>query len=313
MSATAETAPKPPSEESNWSLEEIFEDIECRFIINAPDEDYESTNRIMFDIEAAQWFYIDHVVPKYNLPFMTLKQFTQKIFQHCPALREHKNVNEILTSWGLYKRQVPVRGAIMLNTEMDKIILVKNIGGTTWSFPGGKVNRNESDVSCAVREVMEETNYDLTASISEQSYLEAIVGQKPYKYFLATGISENHDFRPLTKGEIDLIQWFPLNDIPPFTELQRSKKAEKYFFIVERFGAKIRRWVQQKKQLQQKRGKTRKPKASTKVLSYSSPDNLPENGISIDFGKQNTFESPFSGFQFNRELLMEPFGGFLCD
>ena len=61
-----------------------------------------------------------------------------------------------------YKQRVPVRGAIMLNQDMDQVVLVKGWKkGANWSFPRGKINKDENDLKCAVREVYEETGFDI--------------------------------------------------------------------------------------------------------------------------------------------------------
>lgn len=45
-------------------------------------------------------------------------------------------------------------GAIMLNHTMDKVLLVKGWGKSgRWMFPRGKINKDEEQLDCAVREV----------------------------------------------------------------------------------------------------------------------------------------------------------------
>ena len=48
-------------------------------------------------------------------------------------------------------------GAIILNPVLDKCLLVKGWSkNATWGFPKGKINKNESEIACAAREVHEE-------------------------------------------------------------------------------------------------------------------------------------------------------------
>ncbi len=53
----------------------------------------------------------------------------------------------------------------MLNEAMDEAVLVKGWKkSASWSFPRGKINKDEKDIDCAIREVYEETGYDIKAA-----------------------------------------------------------------------------------------------------------------------------------------------------
>lgn len=59
-----------------------------RFIVNLPDEELESIERICFSIEQAHWFYEDFVRPQAShLPSLSLRKFSELVFQSCPLLR----------------------------------------------------------------------------------------------------------------------------------------------------------------------------------------------------------------------------------
>ena len=45
----------------------------------------------------------------------------------------------------------------------------------SWGFPKGKVNEGEDPARCAVREVLEETGYDISSIISNREFLETTV------------------------------------------------------------------------------------------------------------------------------------------
>lgn len=55
-----------------------------------------------------------------------------------------------------------------MNETLDSVLLVMNYNQTVYSFPKGKVNKNESGVDCAKREVWEEVGYDISKKISEK-------------------------------------------------------------------------------------------------------------------------------------------------
>lgn len=53
-----------------------------------------------------------------------------------------------------YRFRIPVCGAIILNSNLDKCVLVKGWSSKSgWGFPKGKINQEEEYDCCAVREV----------------------------------------------------------------------------------------------------------------------------------------------------------------
>lgn len=58
-----------------------------------------------------------------------------------------------------------------MNETLDSVLLVMNYNQTVYSFPKGKVNKNESGVECAKREVWEEVGYDISKKISEKVFI----------------------------------------------------------------------------------------------------------------------------------------------
>jgi len=77
------------------------------------------------------------------------------VFEHCPILHAYKNsVDEVLQQFKAYKGKVPVYGAIILNADVDKCLLVKGFSNkSSWGFPKGKINKDEPEIDCAIREV----------------------------------------------------------------------------------------------------------------------------------------------------------------
>ena len=85
------------------------------------------------------------------------------MFEHCallrPYLAEH-SIDEIFASFTHYKTRVPVCGAILLNTALDKCLLVKGWHSrSSWGFPKGKINKDEPELECAKREVPSHTRH----------------------------------------------------------------------------------------------------------------------------------------------------------
>src|SRR5277367_282631 len=128
-----------------------LDDLCVRFVINLPEGDLSSVERICFQVEEAQWYYEDFIRPlDPTLPSMSLRYFCLRIFAHCPLLSAFSQGDHMraFEEFLMYKSRIPVRGAIMLNEAMDSAILVKGWKkGANWSFPRGKINKDEDDLT----------------------------------------------------------------------------------------------------------------------------------------------------------------------
>lgn len=169
--------------------------------------------RICFQVEEAQWFYEDFIRPlDPSLPSMNLRNFCLRIFQHCPLLSAFSQYHHsaAFSEFLAYKTRVPVRGAIMLNDAMDQVVLVKGWKkSAAWSFPRGKINKDEKDLDCAIREVYEETGYDLrtegmVGEGQEAKSIEVTMREQHMKLFVFRGIPMDAYFEPRTRKEISV-------------------------------------------------------------------------------------------------------------
>jgi mRNA-decapping enzyme subunit 2 len=165
-----------------------------------------------------------------------------------------------------YKTRVPVRGAIMLNEAMDSVVLVKGWKkGANWSFPRGKINKDEDDLDCAVREVYEETGYDikeagLVPEEEQVKYIEITMREQHMRLYVFRNIPMDTYFEPRTRKEISKIEWYRLSDLPAFRKkgqqqtlngAQAAVNANK-FYMVAPFLVPLKKWIiqQQKKDAQ---------------------------------------------------------------
>lgn len=147
---------------------EIVDELLARFIVNLPQKELEP-DRIFFHMQEAYWFYLDFFLHSSNQPYLNLKAFSQIIFDECPfSICPKINFDTLYTKFRNYQIQIPRYGAILLNQNLDKILLVMNWKQTSYSFPKGQINQNESELDCAAREVWEEIGYSITNSISEK-------------------------------------------------------------------------------------------------------------------------------------------------
>lgn len=98
----------------------------------------------------------------------------------------------------------------MLNDAMDEVVLVKGWKkGARWSFPRGKINKDEPDLECAVREVYEETGYDLkeaglVKSEEEMKYIEVSMREQHMRLYVFRGVPKDTHFEPRTRKEISV-------------------------------------------------------------------------------------------------------------
>jgi 8-oxo-dGTP pyrophosphatase MutT (NUDIX family) len=102
-----------------------------------------------------------------------------------------------------YKVRVPGCGAILLNEDLTKILLVRGWkSSAAWGFPKGKINQGESETSCAIREVFEETGFDVSTYIRSNEYIERVINDQRMRLYIISGINENIQFTTQTRKEI---------------------------------------------------------------------------------------------------------------
>ena len=235
--------------------------------MNLPKEELESVERICFQVEEAQWFYEDFIRPlDPNLPSLNLRQFCLRIFQHCPLLSGFSPYHHstAFSEFLAYKTRVPVRGAIMLNEAMDEVVLVKGWKkNANWSFPRGKINKDEKDLHCAIREVYEETGFDIESADlvpdeQDVKYIEVTMREQHMRLYVFRGVPMDTDFEPRTRKEISKIQWYKLSELPTLKKMKQQQQdgqggdmtfnANK-FYMVAPFLSPLKKWISQQKKL----------------------------------------------------------------
>ena len=109
-------------------------------------------------------------------------------------------------------------------------------------FPKGKINKDEPEIDCAVREVLEETGFDCRQYIrSSDDVLTTRVATQSIKLFVARGVPEETVFETQTRKEISQITWFGLDEIP----------HNNHFYMVTPFIPLIKSWIGKLKKRQQ--------------------------------------------------------------
>lgn len=244
-------------------------------------------------MEEAQWFYEDFIRPlDPALPSLSLKAFALRIFQHCPLMSQWSHYHHItaFSEFLAYKTRVPVRGAIMLNEEMDEVVLVKGWKkGANWSFPRGKINKDEKDLDCAIREVYEETGFDmadagLIKDEKDVKFIEITMREQHMRLYVFRGVPRNAYFEPRTRKEISKIEWYKLSDLPT---LKRSKQQDQgfvvasanKFYMVAPFMHPLKKWIAYQKKIDVKTQAGVKRSAQMEAETMDEASQLVNSGI----------------------------------
>ena len=151
----------------------------------------------------------------------------------------------------------------MLNKAMDSVVLVKGWKkSANWSFPRGKINKAEKDLDCAIREVYEETGFDIKAAglapVEEEAHsIEVTMREQNMRLYVFRDVPMNTHFEPRTRKEISKIQWYKLSELPTQKKKNHgqgedlAKNAHK-FYMVAPFLGPLRKWIAQQRKDQRK-------------------------------------------------------------
>ncbi|XP_031106563.1 mRNA-decapping enzyme subunit 2 [Ipomoea triloba] len=226
--------------------QELLDDLCSRFVLNVPKEDQQSFERILFLVEYAHWFYEDNSVENNpSLKSFTLKEFTSLLFNSCDVLKPYvAHIDDIFKDFTSYKVRVPVTGAIILDETYERCLLVKGWKGSSWSFPRGKKNKDEEDHTCAIREVLEETGFDVSKLLNKEEHIEMVFGQQRVRLYIIAGVKDDTAFAPQTKKEISEIAWQRLDELQPANGdvISRSYTGLKLYMVAP-FLTSLKAWI----------------------------------------------------------------------
>lgn len=229
-------------------------------MVNLPGEEISSKSRLGFQLEQAFWFYEDFSRPasagnphstevsaasNATLPKLTLKAFAQKLLQRCPlevlrpTLGNNPDHVKLVEEFYQYKSMVPTCGAIILNESLDKCLMVRGwTSRSTWGFPKGKINKDEPPSACAIREVFEETGFDISPLLHEDAFIQLEMRGNPIRLYLIPLVSEATPFATQTRREIGDIGWHLVKDL----RFDRQGGAHRYFNVMP-FIAPLKSWI----------------------------------------------------------------------
>ncbi|CAK0823218.1 unnamed protein product, partial [Prorocentrum cordatum] len=152
-------------------LGEALQTCSLRFVVNLPEESLVSAPRLCFELQEAYWFYLDYIYDnaKRELPKLNQMNFFHLILEANDVLRSiysnPKARTQLFNQWREYCKKLPLKGAVLFNQDLTKCLMVQPWKGDKWGFPRGKINEDEAEIDCAIREVWEETGIDISGKL----------------------------------------------------------------------------------------------------------------------------------------------------
>ncbi|KAL7715177.1 hypothetical protein QTN25_007393 [Entamoeba marina] len=217
------TTSSPPT------LTKVLQLITAEFIPS----DAPSLNDALLMIEEAWWYYIDVYRLLYpELPRMDLNDFVKTITSSVQSLNYVKemlkttNIEQAVNDFKIFKTNIPCYGAIILDTKLEYILLVKGFRTNKWGLPKGKMKVEEDPVECAIREVEEEIGFNIRSHLVNDS-VELNVANKKITYYFCPYVPLDIRLQPNTRMEIHKITWHSIKNVMKEVE---NKKPE-YGFI----------------------------------------------------------------------------------
>ncbi|XP_055314962.1 m7GpppN-mRNA hydrolase [Sitodiplosis mosellana] len=285
---------------------DTLDDLASRFIINIPDNDRSNFVRICFQIELAHWFYLDFYCTgeeNHALVPCGIKQFASHIFNHIPFLSLHvKSLDNILQEWKQYKMSVPTYGAILMTSDLKHVLLVQSYWAkSSWGFPKGKVNENEDPLHCAIREVYEETGYDIASLAKPDEFIEGVLNYQYTRLYLIRDVPIETVFVPRTRKEIKCCEWFSIEHLPthktdPVSRNHLGINANSFFMIMP-FVKRLKKWINEQSHGNQMSKKS-KGNDSKHMMTAGVIDSIAATTVAIatTLNERNDAKSPNTVF-----------------
>ena len=251
----------------NITYEDALDDVHTRFILNLPESELRTADRMFVQIEQAWWYYEDFICdPRPHLTYLPrynhLRPFAKALFEYSTVLPDTSQFNEMWKQYSIYKKQISNYGCILLSSDYQRIVLCQVYNGKSYTLPSGKINEGEDGAAAAARETYEETGFDpsclygITATWREQSPHQITWdrdfqhpknklvhqeddntngnsggGGKRRTCYVIVGVPEDFPFTPICRKEVSKIEWFQLDQlssIPTFSVVPFLKPLRKW-------------------------------------------------------------------------------------
>jgi len=121
----------------------------------------------------------------------------------------------------------------MINNDNNKILLVKNSNGEIYDFPKGKQEVNDNEEECAIREVKEETDYDIWELVKRNEYIKVTTKEgMRIKLFVIRGVDEEFKFQANTINEISSIKFKSVDSIIMRLHKPRYVRIQPFMYLI---------------------------------------------------------------------------------
>ena len=161
-------------------------------------------------IQKCFWDYNDNIA---DTKIRNLYSFILKYIDESNTAINKREIKRFISEFTRINKEMPIAGIVLLNTERNKVMLVRNYKSRSWSFPKGKIEiyKNEKPLDCAYRECLEETNYDCTFNKLLGKVSDNICGRMTY-FYIVDGVPEDYKFSCDNPYEIEELVWHDFND-----------------------------------------------------------------------------------------------------
>ena len=174
-------------------------------------------------MENSHWYVKDHILKVKNTKNaygINTRSFATKVIDQLNVEIKIEGVNNVEVMWDKYMRikvSTPTCGAILLNKDRTKTLLVKGPKDKSWSFPKGKREKDEDTVQCAAREVKEEVGIDVSDTIDHYRCVRGFIKSQYKKEVLYSNATlyiindvPEDPIEPSNRCEIAKAEWFDI-------------------------------------------------------------------------------------------------------
>lgn len=200
-------------------------------------------------VQLAHWHYLDNYGTKQELKKQKLVDFAYIVLEKIFSNIDLYNLDDIFAEWRRQRNCMPRSGAILIDESMSKILLVKTFKSESWMFPSGKMEAGECMENCAIREVFEETGFDISNIIDSNLFIQH---KKPIrrKLYLIKNVPESFPMEPRVNNEIVACEWFNVDNLIAAIAHKINKYIPKEFRSIAPFLNQIRDFMNEQERMQ---------------------------------------------------------------
>lgn len=189
-------------------------------------EEWEKPWYIINSVKKCTWYYEDnyccvHVKSGANCIYKHwgcdkpgIIKMAKFLFQHHPELRIIADAESAYNTYEKAMKKILRCGAILVDKSTYDILLVQSAQSGHFSFPRGKVNKNETALDCMYRELEEEVGVDLRDYPMEHlGVLKTSVGDTNSCFFVFLGKFKELKLKICIPTEVSSFMWVPFSKL----------------------------------------------------------------------------------------------------